>query len=79
MELKNSWTGGAPGSTVDRSGASTEATAVHGRCTARQAQGLTDGVGEGQQGRARPGDGSPRWKGETTGSNGLNAIEGEAA
>jgi hypothetical protein len=57
--VHGSWTGGAPGSTVDRSGTSTEAFAAHGRCTARRARGLTGGAGEGEQGRARPGEGSP--------------------
>jgi hypothetical protein len=56
--VHGAWTGGAPGSTVDRSGTSTEAAVAHGRRTARRARGLTGGVGEGEQGEA--GDGSPR-------------------
>jgi hypothetical protein len=36
--VHGSWTGGTLGSTVDRSGARTEAAVVHGRCTARQAR-----------------------------------------
>jgi hypothetical protein len=33
---------------------------AHGRRTAHRARGLAGGVGEGEQGRARSGDGSPR-------------------
>jgi hypothetical protein len=58
--VHGSWTGDAPGSTVDRSGASTEAATAHGRRTARRAWGLACGVGEGEEGRARPRDGSSR-------------------
>jgi hypothetical protein len=58
--VHGSWTSGAPGSMVDRSGMSTEAVMPHGRRTAHRARGLADGAGEGEQGRARPGDGSPR-------------------
>jgi hypothetical protein len=58
--VHGSWTGGAPGSTVDWSGASTEAATVHGRRTARRAWGLACGAGEGEEGRARPRDGSSR-------------------
>jgi hypothetical protein len=58
--IHGSWTDGAPGSTVDRSGAGAGAVVVHGRHTARQVRGLTGGVGEGEQGRVRPGDGLPR-------------------
>jgi hypothetical protein len=50
--VHGSWTGGAPGSMVDRSGTSTEAAMPHGRRTAHWAQGLTGGVGEGGQGEA---------------------------
>jgi hypothetical protein len=66
------------GSTVDRSSASIEAAAAHGRRTARRAQGLTGGAGEGEQGRARPGDGSPRRnprrRGDATGPETLMAA-----
>jgi hypothetical protein len=69
--VHRSWTGGAPGSTLDRSGASIEAVTAHGRWTARRARGLASEAGEGEQGRARPGDGSlrrnPRWRGDATG------------
>jgi hypothetical protein len=58
--VHGSWIGGAPGSMVDRSGVSTKAAAAHGRRTARQAWGLVGGAGEGEQGRVRPGEGSPR-------------------
>jgi hypothetical protein len=54
------WTDGAPGSMVDQSSAGAGAVVVHGRHTARQVRGLTGGVGEGEQGRVRPGDGLPR-------------------
>jgi hypothetical protein len=68
--VRGSWTGGALGSTVDRSRASIETPVVHGRCTARRARGLTGGAGEGAQGRARPGDGSlrrnPQQRGDAT-------------
>jgi hypothetical protein len=63
-----SWTGGAPRPTVDRSGVSIEAAVAHGQRTARRAWGLTGGAGQGEQGRARPRDGSPRrnprWRGD---------------
>jgi hypothetical protein len=78
--VHGSWTGSAPGSTVDRSSASTEAAVAHGWHTAHRARGLTGRVGEGEQGRARPGDGSPRqnlqWRGDMTGSesNGMGAA-----
>jgi hypothetical protein len=58
--VHGSWTSGARGSTVDQSGTSTEVTVAHGRHTTRQARGLAGGEGKGEQGRARPGDGSSR-------------------
>jgi hypothetical protein len=65
--VHGSWTGGALRSMVDRSSVSTEAAEVHGQRTAR---GLTGGAGEGEQGRARPGDDSlrrnPRRRGDAT-------------
>jgi hypothetical protein len=59
--VHGSWTGSAPVSTVDWRGTSTEAAMAHGRCTARRARGLAGAAGEGEQGRGRPVDGSPRW------------------
>jgi hypothetical protein len=59
--VHGSWTDGAPGSTVDRSGAGTGAVASYVRHAARWAWGLTGRVDEGEQSRARPGDDSPRW------------------
>jgi hypothetical protein len=76
--VHGSWTGGALRSTVDRSGASTEAAEVHGRRTARRARGLTGGAGEGEQGRARPGDDSlrrnPRRRGDATRPDTATAV-----
>jgi hypothetical protein len=57
--VHRSWTGGAPGSTGDQSGASTEVAMAHGAPGA-EGGGLTGGAGEGEQSRARLGDGSPR-------------------
>jgi hypothetical protein len=69
--VHGSWTGGALGSTMDRSGVSIEAVVAHGQRTAHRARGLTIGAGEGEQGRVRPRDGSPRrnprWRGDATG------------
>jgi hypothetical protein len=51
---------------------SIEAAAAHGRRRARPTRGARQWAGEGEQSRARPGDGSPmrnpRWRGDVTGS-----------
>jgi hypothetical protein len=55
---------------VDRSGASIEAAAAHGRHTARRARGLTGGAGEGEQGRAGQGRGTA-YRGGTRGGEAM--------
>jgi hypothetical protein len=70
--VHGSWTGGAPGSTMDPSGMSTEAVVAHDRRTVRRAwgrgEGCTGGAGEAEQLRARLGYVSPRrtrwWRGD---------------
>jgi hypothetical protein len=66
--VHRSWTDGAPRSMVDQSGVSIEAAVAHGRRKARQAWGRAGGAGEGEQGRVRLGDSSPRqntrWRGD---------------
>jgi hypothetical protein len=58
--VHGSWTDGAPRSTVHQSSVGVGAAMAHGRRAARRVRGLTVRASEGEQGRARPGDGSSR-------------------
>jgi hypothetical protein len=59
-KVHGSSTDGATWSTVDRSSVGTGTAVAHGWRAANRARGFFSGAGEGEQGRARPGDGSPR-------------------